>query len=245
MVGSVLWKDISSLMYYAKKLEGITLNSIQPQMQDSDEQSRVITKGNVGYVIEHDYFGVKKNSDAAPDLPELGVEIKSCPLKFNKNRTRLSVKEPLSLNIINYEDEVKNQSLKDSSIYKKNKKILFIFYIHDKSIVRSRYIIKYVFLWEMTDKVLEELEPDYQKILTKIREGKAHEIHQTQHLYLTLCPKHNGKFKDPNDKISKRKQPFSDVPAETRAFRLKNRYVNQIICQSIGKELGKGGWLVN
>ena len=85
----------------------------------------------------------------------------------------------------------------------------------------------------MDDKVLKELEPDYELIIKKINEGKAHEIHQSEHKYLTLCPKHNGNFKDPNDKISKRHQPFSDKPAEVRAFRLKNRYMNLVIDKAI------------
>ena len=183
-----------------------------------------------------------KNSDANPDIEHLGIEIKTCPLKFNKEKTKLSIKEPLSLNIINYIEEVKNENLKDSSLYKKNKTILFVFYIHDKDKKRSEYIIKYVFLWNMSDDILRELEQDYQLILKKIMEGKAHEIHQTEHEYLTICPKHNGKFHDPNCKRSKRKQPFSDVPAEIRAFRLKNRYMNLIVSRHLGKKLSKGGW---
>ena len=89
---------------------------------------------------------------------------------------------------------------------------------------------------------MRELEPDYQLILKKIREGKAHEIHQSQHKFLTICPKHNGDFHDPNCKRSKRKQPFSDLPAEIRAFRLKNRYMNLIVSKHLGKKLKQGGW---
>ena len=172
----------------------------------------------------------------------MGVEIKTCPLKYNKAKTKLSIKEPLSLNIINYIEEVKHKNLKESSLYKKNKTILFILYIHDKGKKRSEYIIKYVFLWNMGEDILKELEPDYQLILKKIRAGKAHEIHQSDHKYLTICPKHNGNFKDPNCKLSKRKQPFSEVPAEIRAFRLKNRYMNIIVSRHLDKVLEKGGW---
>lgn len=245
MVGNKTWKDIRELMKDAKWLEEKPLNAIQSAMEDSDGESRVTSKASVGYVVEHGYFGIPRNSSAAPDIPSLGVEIKTCPLKYNAKRDRLSVKEPLSLNIINYTEEDKNSNLKESSLYKKNQKILFVFYIHDKTLPRSQYPIKYVFLWEMDDKVLEELEPDYQKILQKIREGKAHEIHQNQHQYLTICPKHGGTFKDPNDPFSKTKQPHSPIKAEIRAFRLKNSYLNRIICQKIGKELGKGGWPID
>ena len=154
----------------------------------------------------------------------------------------MSIKEPLSLNIINYVEEVKNKNLKESTLYKKNHKILFVFYIHDKDKERSKYLIKYVFLWEINQAILNELEPDYQKILEYIKAGKAHEIHQYQHKYLTICPKHSGTFKNPNCSKSKRTQPFSDKLAEVRAFRLKNRYMNLVIRRYLGKEEKLTAW---
>src|SRR3989344_1064852 len=234
--------DIPALLRAAKWLEGKTLGEVAEYIKGSDLSSRIATKGNVGYVIEHGFFGVEKNSNALPDVPHLGIEIKTCPLKYDSSRTKLSVKEPLSLNIINYMKEHEFHNLKESSLYKKNRHILFVFYIHDKTKSRSKYLVKYVFLWEMDDSILAELEPDYQLILKKIRAGRAHHIHQTDHKYLTLCPKHNGNFSDPKDAISKRKQPFSKKPAETRAFRLKNAYVNLIITRYLGIPLEKGGW---
>lgn len=171
--------------------------------------------------------------------------MKTCPLKFNKDRNKLSVKEPLSLNLINYMEEYKKNDIKESSLYKKNRKMLLVLYIHEEERKRSEYLIKHVFLWKMDETVLNELRPDYTIIINKIRDGKAHEIHQKDNKYLTLCPKHSGNFKDPNCKKSKRIQPFSDKPAEVRAFRLKNRYMNTIISRQLGKPLEKGGWKVN
>jgi len=237
-------KSKDELLKVALWLEGKTLEEVVEATKNSDESSRVTTKGNVGYVIENGFFGIKRNSSALPDIEHLEVEIKTCPLKYNSDRTRLSVKEPLSLNIINYFDEVKHENIKESSLYKKNKTILFVFYIHDFNQPRSQYKIIYVFLWNIDEIVLEELQPDYNKIIEKIKKGQAHQIHQGEHKYLTLCPKHGGKFKDPNDMKSKRKQPFSKEYAEIRAFRLKNIYMNKIICRKCGFDYGKGGWLV-
>ena len=236
-------KSEAELLEFAKELEGKTLAQVVGDIMKSDKSSRVTTKGNVGYVIEQ-YFGIKKNSKAEADIEKLGIEIKSVPLKYDKSRKLLSVKEPLSLNIINYDEEDKTEDIRDSSLYKKNKKILFVSYLHDELKQRSEYEIKHVFLWRMDDKVLEELNPDYMLIKKKIRDGKAHEIHQTEHKYLTLCPKHCGTFKNPNCNISKRKQPHSSIPAEVRAFRLKNSYMNMIICRALGKKLEKGGWSI-
>lgn len=238
-------KSVSELVKRAKWLEGKTLAQVTEAIKKSDRASRVQTKGHVGYVIEKGFFGIEMNSASEPDIKILAVEVKTCPLKFNKQRDRLSVKEPLSLNIINYMEEFKNNDITESSLYKKNKDMLLVLYIHDKKKKRSQYVIKHVLLWKMDDRVLDELRPDYKIIIDMIRQGKAHMIHQKANRYLTLCPKHSGTFKDPKDKISKRKQPFSNIPAETRAFRLKSIYMNIVISRLLDKQLGKGGWSVD
>ena len=216
------------LIKKAKLLVGKKLIDIEKDIKKSDTHSRVTTKSGVGYVMEGGVFGISRNSSGLPDIEHLGIEIKTSPLKYKKDGS-LTIKEPLSLNIINYIKEEKNKSLKDSSLYKKNKKILFFFYIHDENLDRSQYPIKYVFLWEMDDDVLKELEPDYKKILDKIKRGRAHEIHQSDHKYLTICPKHGGTFKDSSCTKSKTIQPYSNKKVEVRAFRLKNKYMNLIV----------------
>lgn len=236
-------KDIPSLIEKAKWLEGKSLAQVSEAIKKSDTASRVTTKGAVGHLIEKGFFGIEQNVGAKPDIEHLGVEIKTSPIKYNSTRNRLSVKEPLSLNLIDYSREVNCKDIKESSLFQKNGKTLFVWYIHEGK-QRSEYLIQYVFLWEMDENVLDELRPDYNKIIDKIRLGRAHEIHQTEHDYLTLCPKHGGRFKDPYCMKSKRGQPFSEKPAEIRAFRLKNKYMNIVISRYLGKTLGKGGWPV-
>lgn len=225
-----------------KALVGKTLSQISKAIRSSDKESRITTKGHVGYVIEEGYFGIKKNNEGNPDIPRLGVEIKTCPLKYNTDRKWISVKEPLSLNIINYRKEAECRDITESALYKKNRRILFICYLHDKKANRSEYVVKHVFLWEMDKTVLDELRPDYKIIIDKIRAGIAHEIHQKDNQWLTLCPKHNGDFKDPKDTKSKTTQPYSSKPAEIRAFRLKSSYMNKVVSDAIGKKLEKGRW---
>ena len=227
--------DKQALLIKASWLVGKTLSQVQAKIVQDDATSRVITKSAVGYVIEH-YFDIDRNSSKYPDIVALGVEIKTSPLKNNALRTKLSSKEPLSLNIINYVEEADNIHITQSSLYKKNKKILFVFYIHDQQKNRSDYVIQYVFIWEMNDQVLAELNPDYMKIVKKIRKGEAHKIHQPEHTYLTICPKHGGKFKDPKCMKSKVKQPYSNAPAEIRAFRFKTKYMNIILSRYLAHQ---------
>jgi len=228
-------KSIEELERIARRdLEGKTLREIAPSIVDSDEVARVKTKAFVGYVLEEGYFGIGKNSTAAADIAHLDVELKTSPLKLLKDG-KLTVKEPLSLNIINYNEEYKNSSIKESSLYKKNKYILFVWYIDNPKVPRSEYVIKYVFLWSMDDEVLRELSTDYNRIVNQIKSGDVISIHQHQHNYLTLCPKHSGKFKDPDCKKSKTTQPFSKKAAQVKAFRLKNLYMVKVIRRYLAK----------
>ena len=159
-------RDKRILLKKAAWLIGKTLSQIQDAIIQEDDASRVKTKGSVGYVIEH-YFGVAKNSSRHADFVALAIELKTSPLKYDKSWTKLKSKEPLSLNIINYIEEADNAHIRQSSLYKKNKEILFVFYIHDETKSRSEYVIKYVFVWEMDERVLQELNDDYVKIVEK------------------------------------------------------------------------------
>lgn len=235
-------KNTKQLLKRAKWLEGKKLKDINLVIKKSDRTSRVTTKGNVGYIIEQGFFGIPKNSGPYPDIRHLGVELKTMPLKSDSAANMLSVKEPLSLNMINYMAEYKHRTIADSSFYKKNKLILFVCYIHTKSGNRSEYLIKYVFYWKIDAQVIKELTPDYNAIIKKIRAGKAREIHQKDNKYLTLCPKHNGVFRDPNEPTSKSPQPFNKRPAEKKAFRLKTIYLDMIMSKYLKKQLYKDRW---
>ncbi len=235
-------KTEQELMEKAGWLRGKTLFQVEEAIKESDKTSRVKTKGNVGYVIEKGFFGIKINSEAKPDIEHLGIEIKTCPLKHVRGSKYLNVKEPLSLGIINYKEEVNNHKIEESKLYKKNKKILIVCYIHDGGVDRSNYIIKYVFIWNMNDEVIKEIEPDYLKIVKKIQDGEAHEIHQPQHKNLTLCPKHGGHKKNLKCTRWCTTQPNNrDEKVEIKAFRFKNKYMNFLIARHLGKKLLQKG----
>ena len=85
-------KNINELLKHALTLRGKTLSEITNTIKKSDDVSRVVTKGDVGYVLEQGFFGIEKNSYAKPDIETLDVEIKTFPIKYNKSRTKFSVK---------------------------------------------------------------------------------------------------------------------------------------------------------
>jgi DNA mismatch repair protein MutH len=81
-----------------------------------------------------------------------------------------------------------------------------------------------VTLWDYGDRDIEIIKQDWQKIVTKIRDGKAHELSEGDTMYLGACTKGA-------DCKTLRRQPFSSEFAKQRAFSLKVKYVNSIISQ--------------
>jgi len=107
-------RDKKSVIDYAKLLKGKTLREICG--------SRILEhtykgRGSFGQILEKFYFGYTPNSKPEPDFSEIGVELKTSPVKRLVSREYRS-KERLVLNIINYPDVI-NQKFEQSDFWKK------------------------------------------------------------------------------------------------------------------------------
>ncbi len=215
--------DKNSVIEYAKKLKGKSLR----QVCDTNILEHSYSgKGNFGQVLEKFYFGYEPNSTAEADFAQIGMELKSSPLKQLKNNEYRS-KERLVLNIINYLNVV-NQNFENSDFIKKNASILLIFYLHQPDFDILDYLIKLVDEWSFPSTDLEIIKRDWETITKKIVDGKAHELSEGDTFYLGACTKGANA-------LSVRKQPFSEIPAKQRAYSFKQGYVNHIIA-SIASE---------
>jgi DNA mismatch repair protein MutH len=225
-------KDKKSVIDYAKLLKGKTLREIcDPEIL----QHNYTGKGNFGQILEKFYFGYDPNSKSEADFIEIGMELKTSPLKQLKNNEYRS-KERLVLNIINYL-EVVNQQFENSDFWKKNANILLIFYLHQAGYDILDYLIKLVDEWNFPSTDLEIIKKDWELIKQKITEGKAHELSEGDTFYLGACTKGANAS-------SVRKQPFSDIPAKQRAYSLKQGYVNHIIASIANDATGVYGKLI-
>lgn len=215
--------DKNSIIEYAKKLKGKSLRQVCDLKILEHSYSG---KGNFGQVLEKFYFGYEPNSLAEADFAQIGMELKSSPLKQLKNKEYRS-KERLVLNIINYVNVV-NQNFENSDFVKKNTSILLIFYLHQAGFDILDYLIKLVDEWSFPSTDLEIIKKDWELITKKIADGKAHELSEGDTFYLGACTKGANA-------LSVRKQPFSEIPAKQRAYSFKQGYVNHIIA-SIANE---------
>lgn len=202
-----------SIEGYAKQLIGKTFRDVIGDRE-------IKGKGGLGVLLEEYYFGYKANSDKNPDFKEAGVELKSTPYKKNKNGT-YSAKERLVLNVINYMEDYSG-TFEESAFYNKNKLILLIYYFYDKHLDKLDYPIDYAQLFEFPESDLEIIKSDWETIVSKIKDGKAHEISEADTIYLSACTK--GANKE-----SVRAQPFSEIVAKQRAFSFKSSYMTYIL----------------
>jgi len=215
--------DKQSILNFARKLRS---NSLRTLCDPSIIKNKFRGKGNFGQILEKYYFLYEPNSESEPDFKEIGLEVKTSPLKKLRNNEFRS-KERLVLNIINYSDIV-NQEFATSSFWKKNANILLIFYLHDPNQHILDYVIKLVDEWNFPKNDLEIIKRDWETIKKKVINGKAHELSEGDTLYLGACTKG---AKGGN----KRSQPFNAIFAKQRAFSFKQGYVNHILA-SISNE---------
>ncbi len=211
--------DVDSIVNYAKKLVNQTLREAMHEDIENKESSAVRLKGKFGQFLEKYYFEIDNNSDSEPDFKEVGMELKSTPLKKLKNG-EYSPKERLVLNIINYETIV-DEIWEDSHFLSKNQLLLLVLYLYETEKSFLDYLIKYVTLWKIQGKDREIIRQDWEKIVDKVRKGKAHELSEGDTFYLGACRK--------GHKEAPRKYSSGEIPAKQRAFSFKLKYMKSVL----------------
>ncbi|MBU3131033.1 restriction endonuclease [Clostridium gasigenes] len=178
-------------------------------------------KGGLGELIEERFFHYKCNNDSKPDFYQAGVELKVTPYKINKNRS-FSAKERLIITMIDY-FKVVDEDFFQSHLWAKSELILLVYYLYSKEINnRLDYTIKYSKLFTPTKEDIEIIKHDYETIINKIKAGKAHELSESDTLYLGAATKSSTS-------LTRRGQPFSNIDAKPRAFSFKGSYMTYIL----------------
>lgn len=248
-------EDIDSVIEYSHKLLNRKFSDVMEEYNRSlyksydDYNDRVVSevqdkaismksKGQYGNYIEKYFYGYQPNSDSEADFEKIGVELKVTPFKINKNGT-LSAKERLVLTILNYMEE-NLEDFYSTHLWKKCAKILLLFYnglIPNQTM--KDYVIEKIFLYEWFEEDMAVILEDYQKITDKIKNGRAHELSESDGNYLSTCTKGAGKGKD------LRQQPFSHELAKQRAWELKSSYMTYLINHKIFNQSDQESVLAN
>ena len=211
----------SSILSHAQLLLGKSLKDLYVDAKIPNSG-----RGSMGICVEKYHFKYEPNSEAAPDFPDAGVELKCTPLKLVADGSMVP-KERLVLNIIDYIKEGK-ASFENSSFFKKNKLILLMFYLHEKGIPVIEMIFKIIRLWNFPEIDLKIIRDDWEKLHWKMTHGLAQEISEGDTLYLGACTKGSKAGAE------MRKQLVEGAPlAQQRAYSIKPKYLKTIILDSI------------
>ena len=182
-------------------------------------------KGGLGNFVEENVFKYKANSDDHPDFIDAGIELKVTPVQKNNDGSIVS-KERLVLNMIDYFKEEK-ATFETSSFYKKNKRLLVWFYQYSRGIPQMNFEITAYDLFEFEHSVeYKVIKRDWEIIHKKIVDGKAHEISESDTMFLAACTKGA-------DSSQTRRQPNSDILAKPRAYSFKNAFMTRLYRQAI------------
>ena len=208
--------DKQSIIVYAQKLQGKTLREATGLGHIQPPSKR---RGSLGNAVEQYYFRYAANSDSRPDFDQVGLELKTTPLKAGRNG-QLVAKERLVLSQIDYE-EVVTEEFESSRMLRKSADILLMSYLWepDKDPLDYRFVL--VDEMHIPREDLAQIRTDWETVVAKVRSGHAEDISGADTLYLEACTK-------AADSSQRRRQPFSEVPAKPRAWALKASYMTVI-----------------
>lgn len=201
------------------------MNPVTFTSENYDENEEKLNKAYFGHIFEQDVYGYDINSNSEPDFIDANIELKVTPYKKNKDNS-LSAKERLVLNIINYMAEYKNDFF-SSHFWYKNKKIQIIWYLYEPNKSKNDFVVTNELLYTFPKEDLPIIKKDWETIINKIKQGKAHEISEADTMYLGACTKGANKN-------TLRDQPFSETKAKQRAFCFKQSYMTNLVRTYIG-----------
>ncbi len=205
---------IDKILEKAQELEGLSLRDIDQKGWLKNTSN----KGAIGNMIQEDFFGIPANSKREADFNFHGIELKVTPIK-RKKCEGFSSKERLVLGMINYMNDY-SIPFEESLPNKKTKSTLLIFYLYEENTPAEQFIILKSVMFQLPVEDTPQVKIDYNVIIDKIKEGEAHEISESQQVYLSACTKGKGRGRDFVN------QPFSEIKAKSRAYSYKVGYMS-------------------
>lgn len=245
--------DAKDILRYAKMLIGKTFYDVlkedilrtENKESDTDIHSEqrnevfydsaqgygnVQRKGGLGNLVEEHYFHYKANSNSEADFSQAGLELKVTPYEErigrgkSKNEKYYVAGERLVLAMIDFNERPIEFDLLKSHLWKKCSQILLIYYFRNKSLGDNlKYRIKYVDIFTPNEADRIIIRQDYFIIMSKIASGHAHEISESDTMYLGACTKGQTAAK------SIVLQVENGIPAQKRAFCFKTSYMTTVL----------------
>ena len=152
------------------------------------------------------------------------MELKTGSYEIGK-RGKYSAGERLVVTMISYEEPVEDD-FAVSHAFLKIRLMLLVYYLRNRELPHKLdQQIDFVTLFSPPEEDLKIIEQDYQKIISKIKAGKADELSEGDTMYLGACTK--GSTAEKSKVFQKQYAP--DRKASKRAFSLKNSYMTTVL----------------
>jgi DNA mismatch repair protein MutH len=241
--------SIASIYNFAKRLVGKSLGDV---LASIETEVNVRDRGNVGTLVEKFYFNHRPPNDHEPDFPLANLELKTTGVIRRNDRYR--AKERLVLSMIDYESIIKEE-WETSALLHKCDLMLILVYEYANQVADRRFVLNPLLcsfsgpssrqaqdkeaILELEALIIAEdelaqVKRDWEFIREKIRAGKAHELSEGDTFFLGACRKGSG-----GEGESLRRQPNSAISAKSRAFSLKQGYLNKLIDDHVNRIQGQ------
>lgn len=200
-------------------------------LQDSAvEYGNTRRKGGLGNLIEEHFFHYDANSTSDADFSLAGLELKVTPYEERVGRGRNAglnyfvAGERLVLTMIDFNQRPIEFDFFKSHVWEKCCQILLVYYLRNKALVNNlKYRINYVDIFTPNEKDRIIIMQDYRLIMEKIAQGKAHELSESDTMYLGACTKGSTAAKSIVLQIE------NNIPAQRRAFCYKTSYMTIVL----------------
>lgn len=228
--------NVERILLYAKTIEGQTLrevlgipDDVKPKgYTEPKTAGKQGNKGTMGDNVEKYFFDIENNNNQAPDFSMTELELKTTGLIRNK-KGDIRAKERLAITNINYMT-ILNETFEDSHMRDKTRRVLLMAYDY-RDDTDNIFDMKFelVALWGIPEEDLPQVREDWEKVIAKIRDGKAHEISSRDTLYLEAATTGSGHG-------VMVQQPNSPVPAKPRRWALKSSYMTNVVNGLLAKK---------
>jgi DNA mismatch repair protein MutH len=186
---------MSDRIYESKEeLFSVAKSSIGKTIGTYDFRNRLVAghgKGKIGLVLEEGLFEHTADNKQEPDFANLGIELKVTGYRWTNQNSKVSAKERLVITMLDYfKDPLK--TFNESNVFHKIAQMLLLLYEFEVDKNEADFLLTNYYFYEFEK--ISEIDKsiiirDYENIISKIKNNKAHEISEGDTFYLAACTK--------------------------------------------------------
>lgn len=174
--------DLDELLDRARALAGRNLAELSARLGVRAPADLKRHKGWIGELIEQ-LLGATAKSRIGPDFPELGVELKTLPLRRDGRPLESTFVCTIEL------AELEPANFRASRVYAKLAQVLWVPILADRELAPGLRTVGTPFLWRPSSEEFQVLEADWTELSTEIALGRAGDLTAHRGQALQVRPK--------------------------------------------------------